>query len=229
MDGLHKIRGSCIDGIGANIQTSPSRNDYQRYFTVRSPGDLWFLVNAIDQCGTMISPRGLQTKELRNIIVEVSPECNFVGPAPDSISEECKQFYIKDLRFANMRVTHALHKTEFEMNKTIELLRDHPSTRRARIIECDYAPYNIPCIQSTQFFRRDGQLCCSMFLRSSDTIKVLPLDIYLAQKLQEHILGSKPGDTDGKPLRKDVDIFNLPRGPVTCLISSSHVYIDDMV
>jgi hypothetical protein len=190
-----------------------------------------FLSDEISRRGTTVSPRGLKTKELRNIVVEFSPECDFVGPAPDCISAEAKKFYIKDLKFANKRVTHALHKTEFEMNQTIELLRDHPTTRRARIIECDYAPFNIPCIQSTQFFRRDGQLCCTMFLRSSDTIKVLPLDIYMAQKLQHHIVNTKAKDLRGygHDVPKDVNVFNLPVGPVTCLISSSHVYLDDLV
>jgi hypothetical protein len=205
-------------------------NNYQRFFSIRQPGDLAFLVSEIKSHGTPISPRGLPTMEMRNVVVEFDPNCDFVGPVPDCIHEECKRFYIKDLKFANKRVTHALHKTEFEMNQTIGLLRDHPTTRRARIIECDYAPFNIPCIQSTQFFRRDGQLCCSMFLRSSDTIKVLPLDVYLAQKLQDHIINikaSKLRTNSGVP--KDVNVFNLPRGPVTCLISSAHYYTDDLV
>ena len=203
--------------------------DYERFFRVRQPGDLMFLVNEIWNKGTSINPRGLKTKEIRNIIVEFQPDCDFIGQASNCIHEEAKRFYIKDLKFANKRVTHAIHKTEFELNQTIELLRDHPATRRARIIECDYAPFNIPCIQSTQFFRRDGQLCCSMFLRSSDTIKVLPLDVYMAQKLQQHIANIKAKDLKGcEDCPKDLNVFNLPLGPVTCLISSAHVYVDDM-
>jgi hypothetical protein len=205
-------------------------DDYQRFFSIHQPGDMMFLVNEIMANGTSVAPRGSMTKEIRNIVVEFRPDCDFIGPAPDCIHEECKKFYIKDLKFANKRVTHALHKTEFEMNQTIELLRDHPATRRARIIECDYAPFNIPCIQSTQFFRRDGQLCCSMFLRSSDTIKVLPLDVYLAQRLQDHIINITVNDLkNNSGVPKDKKVFNLPRGPVTCLISSSHFYLDDLV
>jgi hypothetical protein len=70
-----------------------------------------------------------------------------------------------------------------------------------------------------------------MFLRSSDTIKVLPLDVYLAQKLQQHIANIKVKDLGGywKSIPKEDNMFNLPLGPVTCLISSSHVYVDDLV
>jgi hypothetical protein len=171
--------------------------------------------------------------EMRNIVVQFEPDCDFSPKDGIPINEECNRFYIKDKKFADKRVTHAIHKTEFEMNQTIEQLRDHPATRRARILECDYAPFNIPCIQSTQFFRRDGQLCCSMFLRSSDAIKVLPLDVYLAQRLQDHIINTKSSNLKpslANTLRgKDIKVFNLPRGPVTCLISSSHYYISDLV
>jgi hypothetical protein len=195
---------------------------YTRFFEIRQPGDLMFLQSEILSKGTPVAPRGKPTMEIRNIVVKFEPTCDFIlSHASEKdivgISAEARKFYIDDKKFADMRVTHILNKVEFEMNKTIDLLLDHPTTRRARILEADYHPMNIACIQSTVFFRRNGALEATVMLRSSDIVDVLKLDVYATQRLQDHILATKAD--------KKVPAFNLPRGPVTALIASAHTYL----
>jgi thymidylate synthase len=193
---------------------------HQHYFDVRQPGDLSFVKNEIINNGTQVSPRDKKTKEIRNIVIRFDQTCDFTNVEDaKGFSEEMKKYYIKDMKFANMRVTHIRHKVEFEINETIKILDSDAATRRARIIEADYAPYNIPCLLGVQFFRRNGALETSVFLRSSNIVDVLPLDIYAMSKIRDDIL-------DYREDKAKIPLFNLDKGPITALISSAHVYID---
>lgn len=196
---------------------------HNHYFEVHRPEELQVVEKTILSLGTQVAPRGKVTKEIRNIVVKFFPECDF-DPAhlddPKKVTEEGKRFYIRDMPFAKKRITVIRHKIIFEMNETAKILNEDAATRRARIIEPDYAPYNIPCLVANQFFRRNGALEMSVFLRSSDLINVLPLDIYAMQALQQDIL-------DARAEKAKVPMFNLDKGPITALIASSHVYLLD--
>ena len=193
---------------------------HNHYFEVHKPEDLKTVEDTILKLGTQVAPRGKVTKEIRNIVVKFFPECDFDPANTDlkNVTEEGKRFYIRDMQFAKKRLTVIRHKIIFEMNETAKILNEDAATRRARIIEPDYAPYNIPCLVANQFFRRNGALEMSVFLRSSDLVNVLPLDIYAMQGLQQDILESRAE-------KAKVPTFNLDKGPITALIASSHVYL----
>jgi len=195
---------------------------HNHYFEVNRPEELKAVEDTILKLGTQVSPREKKTKEIRNIVIKFSPGCNFDPTEQDltKVSEENKKFYIHDLPFAKKRVTIIRHKVLFEMNETAKILDTDAATRRARIIEPDYAPYNIPCLIANQFLRRNGALEETIFLRSSDIIDVLPLDIYAMQALQSDILNARAE-------KSKTQMFNLERGPVTALIASAHVYIKE--
>jgi thymidylate synthase len=192
---------------------------HQHFFEVHRPEDLKHLEAEILKKGTQVSPRDKMTKEIRNIVVKFDQECNFAyQPDTKGMAEEDKKYYISDMKFANMRVTHIRHKVEYEINETIKILDADAATRRARIIEADYAPYNIPCLLGVQFFRRNGTLETSVFLRSSNVVDVLPLDMYAMGQIRDDILNHRKD-------KSRVPTFNLERGPITALISSAHVYL----
>lgn len=193
--------------------------DHEHFFNIRQPGDLRFLESEIISHGTKVSPREKPTLELRNIVVRFEPGCDFDPKSiTNDMSEESKRYYIRDMAFANKRVTHIRHKVEFEMNQTINLLSSDSATRRARIIEADYHPFNIACLLGVQFFRREGALETTVFLRSSNIVDVLPLDIYAMSQLRDDILKFREA-------KAKVPTFNLEKGPITALISSAHVYL----
>ena len=192
--------------------------DHEKFFLVRQPPDLQFLENEIQNKGAEVSPRGKLTKEIRNILIEVQPGADFIN-RPNEQAEGVAintTYYVQDQKFAKMRVTHILNKVEFEINETIALLKRQPTTRRARILEPDYHPWNIACVQLVQFFRRAGALETTVFIRSSNVHDVLPLDIYAIQQIAEKI---RTATND-----KGEDLFNLAEGPITIHIGSAHVY-----
>ena len=181
------------------------------YIEVHKTEDLVEVAALVKECGKPVSPRGKGTIEIRNVVVRVDPD---VSMEP----------LITNMAFADKRVKYIMHKMHFELNEIKKLLHSEPATRRARMIEPDYHPNNIACVQIMQFFRRDGCLEVTAFLRSSDTINVLPLDIYAFQRLQADVLGGEKGVSRKKP--GDMS-FNMDKGPITIHIASAHIYIED--
>ena len=165
--------------------------------------DLWENTKSV---GESVKVRGMDTYEICDIILHVSKEAD--------LSNRIK------LPFANMRLKHIIHKVEFELNNCINLLRAEPTSRRARILEADYHPYNIACIQSVQFLIRQGKLEVKLFLRASDLQGVLPYDIYATRGLQDIVL-KKLNEKTGT-----CRLVKLEKGDLTAFISSAHIYHD---
>lgn len=178
--------------------------NHPRIFTVREMDDLESTRKVIWAAGKPSTVRDLETHEVFDIMIDVSPKAELTKGM--------------DMDFANMRLQHILHKVEFELNGIIELLKGDLSTRRARILEADYHPYNIACILAVQFFARDGVVNAELFLRSSDVVGVLPYDIYATRKLQDIVV-----DT----LNLTPRLIPLVRGKLTVHISCAHLYINE--
>lgn len=171
-------------------------------------GELRLLSRHIFREGTSVRVRGRMTKEIEDVVIKL--DSTFDHQTKDRSS-------IKDFKLANKRLVHIQHKVEFEINQCIELLSSDLTSRRARILEADYHPHNIACIQSVQFIVRDGQLNSKLFLRSSDVHNVLPLDIYATKELQSMVLKKIKTPT----------LEPITMGPMSIFISSAHVYEDD--
>jgi len=175
-----------------------------RIFTVREMADFETMKQYVWKCGKLSTVRDKQTHEVFDIMVDVSPKADLLEGL--------------DIEFADMRLLHIRHKVEFEMNGIIELLKGDLSTRRARILEADYHPYNIACILAVQFFVRDGAVNAELFLRSSDLDGVLPYDIYATRSLQKTIQ-----DT----LNQSPRLIPLDLGKLTVHISCAHLYVNE--
>lgn len=176
----------------------------QRIFEVRSMDDFNKMKKYVWKTGKLSTVRESQTHEVFDIMVDVSPKAD--------LSKDL------DIEFAKMRLEHIRHKVEFEMNDIIKLLKDDLTTRRARILEADYHPYNIACILAVQFFVRDGAVNGELFLRSSDLDGVLPYDIYATLNLQKTIQ-----DT----LNLTPRLLPLRLGKLTVHISCAHLYVNE--
>ena len=115
---------------------------------------------------------------------------------------------VSNLEWARKRHELVEAKVLFDINKVIKLLREDPTTREAYILEMDYHPYNPPCNLVHHFMIRGGRLEVFVYLRSSNSLEILPLDIYSARKVQERIA-------------QELDI---PIGDITFFVGSFHVY-----
>jgi len=166
--------------------------------------DLESMRKNVWRAGKLAKVRDTETREMFDIMVDVSPKADLLKGM--------------DLDFANMRVQHILNKVEFDLNSIIELLKTDLSSRRARILEADYHPYNIACILAVQFFVRDGAVNAELFLRSSDLVGVLPYDIYATRKLQSVVM-----DT----LNLTPRLIPLGMGKLTVHISCAHLYTNE--
>jgi thymidylate synthase len=113
-----------------------------------------------------------------------------------------------DIAWAQKRHDMVRTKVLFNINQVIKLLKEDPTTREAYILEMDYHPYNVPCNLAHQFMIRDGKLEVFVYLRSSNSLEILPLDIYSARKVQEEIAAA----------------LNVPIGRITFFVGSFHVY-----
>lgn len=176
-----------------------------RYEVVEDQREFDTLVDAIKRSGSKVVVRGMETREVCDIVIKVEPHATIA--------------LTKSKKFADMRLSHIKHKVEFDLNQCIELLSYDPTSRRARILEADYHPFNIACIQSVQFLVRNGNVDVKLFLRASDIKDVLPLDIYATRGLQKMVL-------EGINQRPKQRITDLHCGSLTAFISSAHVYVD---
>ena len=125
--------------------------------------------------GNIVAPRGKRTIEVCNVDLCVDPNIDVTG---------LPKF---DREFADMRLRVVRDKIHFSLNEAIKLLKEDPYTRRAYVLEPDYHPYNVPCVLLYQFLIRQDKLEMIVYMRSSDFINVLPLDIYVFQNIMNDV------------------------------------------
>ncbi|MEM2258205.1 MAG: thymidylate synthase [Candidatus Caldarchaeum sp.] len=136
------------------------------------------------------------TIEVRGIQFEICPEY-----------DEDRQPI--DLKWAAERHNYVRAKCLFQINQVKKLLKTDSTTREAYILEMDYHPENVPCNLVHHFMIRDGKLELFVYLRSSNSKDILPLDIYSAKKVQKEI----------------ADFLGIPIGPIKFFVGSFHVYV----
>jgi thymidylate synthase len=91
-----------------------------------------------------------------------------------------------------------------QLNKTINRLIEHPTSRRAVIpifdkIDNCMTVNEVPCWIMGQFILRDNKLHAEIFFRSNDVFGAFPADCYGIRKLQEYVVTRlnehrKPGE-----------------------------------
>jgi thymidylate synthase len=104
-----------------------------------------------------------------------------------------------------------------QITSVIELLKRNPGSRRAviQLFNADditSAKKEVPCTTTMQFFQREGELHMAATLRSNDSYKGLPHDVFCFTMLQEMIATK----------------LELGIGEYYQFIGSMHVYTDDL-
>jgi len=167
------------------------------------PAETWYeLRDQIDELfhthgWNTVSPRGKLTIEVCNVDLCLAWNLDV---------EHLPKF---DKEFAEKRLEVVRHKIHFTLNEAIKLLQEDPNTRRAYVLEADYHPNNVPCVLVYQFLLREGILDMLVYLRSSDLIEVLPLDIYVFQNILDDV----------------AEALSVEKGRIHLHIGSLHRYV----
>jgi len=150
------------------------------------------------------------TRDLQNVSFKLKRQFD------DFEEKEVKQFYDEFIGNYDTKlkseIKHYNFLYAFMKHKIVETLYFFPKndmTSRKFVI------WSNDCISCVQFLHREGKNTLNVMMRSSDIIKLLPLDIYYMKKLLDEILDEH-------------DIVKNPNDEVNFLVSSLHYYDDDL-
>lgn len=152
--------------------------------------------------------RGI-TKEVRNVVIEIPYEGLTNFGLWDGF----------DWNWAEERFKMIYHKVLYPLYQVVQNFKRNFNTRRAYILEPDYHPKGPPCILAYHFIQRGGKMDLNMFLRSSDFLKVLPLDLYAARRFLQMVV---------EQVNQGEEYARFRPGKVVAFISSLHIYIEDL-
>lgn len=133
---------------------------------------------------------------------------------PGNAWKEWKEFWEPKLVQGKFDYTYSERWTP-QLDALIAKLKDNPTTRRAVLLT--YYPEDIhmagrvPCTVASQYVIRRNKLNALYFLRSSDTVNLLPADLYHYIRLQQWL---------SDKLKISIGTFGL-------IIGSLHIYYKD--
>lgn len=122
---------------------------------------------------------------------------------PDSLKKYVNEMLCgtMDWAVAEGKEPYTYHQRyDFQLEEAINLLREHPDTRRAMVTirnEADICHDDQPCLTSMQFLVRSGELHMFVHFRSNDLWQALYMNAYALMELQRLVanrLGVEVGD-----------------------------------
>lgn len=191
-----------------------------------------YAVNLIEQTGIdVVTENNQLTREVMNLKLTIlHPEDGWPihgsGWDMNGLNRYAEQFFDSEMRGFDYTYGNRLHAyicphesggcyTIDQIDKIIQRLKIHPSTRRA--VAVTWYPsdlrrmsndLHVPCLILVEYILREGKLHQTAVFRSHDILRAYPSNVYALYRLQEHV---------GKEIGADL-------GTLTTFSISAHIY-----
>jgi thymidylate synthase len=106
-----------------------------------------------------------------------------------------------------------------QLSVVLQMLIENPTTRRAIMhtwqVGRDLHGKEVPCIQTIQFFIRDGILDCIVYIRSNDILMAYGANMYGIARMMEWVVAQI----------NNSDKMLISMGSITSISASAHIYV----